>query len=326
MTLDALDLSTDTLVHLGFFVFLIAFLVRDVLWLRVLAILAYTVHILRVGLLGDDPFDYLMLWYATFVAINAGHAAWLVYERRLTRLSAAERDLAALAFPALDRGTLKRLLRAGAWHRLAPGEQLTWYGERPEVLAVILAGRIAVRDSGETIACIGPGHFVGEMSFITDAPATADTFAENHVRLFQWDQETLARRCERDPALQTAIYTALGPDLVQKIAATRVNHEAADTAQGAGTGTGIIPARLQHGTVTAYTVVVDLVADRARIAAGGALQAGERAEITLSGLSEPRQGTVVTGSGDIAELHFDAPLDQASLDAIRARQTAAQAA
>ena len=102
MTLDALDLSTDTLVHLGFFVFLIAFLVRDVLWLRVLAILAYTVHILRVGLLGDDPFDYLMLWYATFVAINAGHAAWLVYERRLTRLSAAERDLAALAFPALE--------------------------------------------------------------------------------------------------------------------------------------------------------------------------------------------------------------------------------
>lgn len=322
MSLHAPQLSTDTLVHLGFFVFLIAFLVRDVLWLRVLAMLAYTVHILRVELMGHQPFDYLMLWYATFVAINAGHAAWLIYERRLTRLSAAERNLATLAFPALDRGTLKRLLRAGNWRRLEAGEQLTWYGARPEILGVILSGRIAVRDSGETIASIGPGHFIGEMSFITGAPATADTIAEDTVRLFQWDQETLARRCERDPALQTAIYTALGPDLVQKVAATRVNHDTS----GAPQGTGIIPARVQHGTVTAYTVVVELTADRARVAAGGALQAGERAAITLSGLDEPRQGTVATGSGELAELRFDTPLDLASLDRIRGRQTAAQAA
>ena len=290
MTLQTLDVSTDTLVHVGFFVFLVAFLVRDVLWLRVLAMLAYTVHILRVGFVGEDPFGYLMLWYATFVAINAGHAAWLIYERRLTRLRPAERSLAALAFPALDRGTLKRLLRAGEWRRLASGEQLTRHGERPEILGVVLAGRIAVRDGETTIATIGPGHFVAEMSFITGAPATADTVAEGEVRLFQWDQATLARRCERDPALQTAIYTALGPDLVQKVAATRITQE---PTRDAGPGNEIIPARLQNGAVTAYTVVVELTAERARIAAGEALQPGDRAAITLSGLGEPRHGVVL---------------------------------
>lgn len=217
-----MQISAALLIHIAFLGFAVAFIVRDVLWLRVLTILAYTVLILRLSLATEPADGSLAMWYVAFIVINTGHAIWLVYERHLMRLSPLEQSLADVAFTALDRSTIKRLCRLGEWRDLSPSEQLTWRGESPDILGVVLSGEITVMQAGRAVARIGPGHFVGEMSFITGETATADTHAADEVRLLVWDQKALRRQCERDPKLRTALYTAFGPDLVAKIARAQV--------------------------------------------------------------------------------------------------------
>lgn len=326
-TLLGMGVDPSTLVHVAFIAFALAFLVRDVLWLRVLAMVAYTLHVLRVGILSDPVDQSLVLWYCAFIAINAGHAAWLVYERRLVRLSPAEQGLAMLAFPALDRGTIKRLFRSGKWRCLPPGECLTNYGERPCALVVIVSGEVCVAQDGERFARVGPGHFVGEMSFLTGAPATADTYSDGEVKVFEWDQNALARRCERDPELRTGIYTALGPDLVNKVANARVTAGMDSVSEIQEFEAGrMLRARLQCNGATAYTLVLRLSASHVRILAVDNAAPGERASITLSGLAESRSGVLRDKEGETADLHFDEPLDSASLGRLRARHPVANAA
>ena len=64
---------------------------------------------------GMDPHWVIVAWAALFVAINLGHSCWLIYERYLQRLSAEEQSLYDCCFQALDRVSVRKLLRRGEW-------------------------------------------------------------------------------------------------------------------------------------------------------------------------------------------------------------------
>jgi CRP-like cAMP-binding protein len=87
----------------------------------------------------------------------------------------------------------------------------------PEALWVLLDGSVDVVVRGRKVAQVGPGHFVGEMSFVTGESASADTFVSEEVRAFAWPRQRLERVCRREPAAREALYAALGPDLARKI-------------------------------------------------------------------------------------------------------------
>jgi CRP-like cAMP-binding protein len=91
---------------------------------------------------------------------------------------------------------------------------------------------VDVRVGDRNVATIQPGHFVGEMGFVTGQAASADTVARTRSRVFCWNQETLRQRCQRDAGIRDAIYAALGPDLARKI--VRTSATLAQWADGSG--------------------------------------------------------------------------------------------
>lgn len=213
-------LASEALLHLAFLTVAVAFLVRDVLWLRGLSIIAYSMFMAVAAITRPDAPWTLLAWYGGFIAINLVHGVWLICERQMCRLTADERRLLEMAFPALDQLTLKRLLRHGRWQSIEPGVRLTQTGIHPECLYVVFDGRVDVYRNGKPVAAIGPGHFVGEMAFVTRAKASADTVAGCALRVLAWEQAELRQACRRRPELQEAIYSAIGPDLARKIAYT----------------------------------------------------------------------------------------------------------
>lgn len=223
------QLGGEVLLHVAFLTVAVAFLVRDVLWLRALSILAYSLFMaVAVATQADAPWT-LLAWYAGFIAINLMHAVWLVCERQMCRLTGDERRLLELAFPALDQLTLKRLLRHGSWRTLEPAARLTAENAHPENLYIIFEGQVDVYRKGQAVAAIGAGHFVGEIAFVSKSPASADTFAGTTVRAFSWDQEALRKICRREPSLREAMYSAIGPDLARKVNFTSQRLSAPDT-------------------------------------------------------------------------------------------------
>lgn len=244
------DLPTTYLLHGAFFLTALAFLVRDVLWLRSLAILANGLLIVAALYRGGGALQPQHYWYVLLIAINGVHAAVLVYERRLMRMTPEEQRLHEAAFAAFDRVAVKKLLRAGAWCSMQAGEVLARQGEKPDRLILMAEGCADVRLGDRRIAELGPGRFVCEISFITQQPANATVTAHGPLRCLVWDRRLLERRLAKDPRLCSVMNAAIGSNLATKIstqnagaaAAAAVQTEWANGAVGPG-ATASAPAR-----------------------------------------------------------------------------------
>ena len=67
---------TDALIHAGFGLGAVAFLVRDILWLRCLSILANLAMGYAAYRAAPDPRWIVVIWAATFVTINLVHSIY----------------------------------------------------------------------------------------------------------------------------------------------------------------------------------------------------------------------------------------------------------
>jgi hypothetical protein len=203
--------------------FLIAscgFLARDVLHLRLLAMVAYSGLLYGVAVRPAWPGAPHYWWYLAFVVINAGHAGWLLWERSQTHLSPDEEEVYTRAFPSLDRLWVRRLMRRAEWRAVAPGDVLAREGQAPERLALIARGAADVTLGGRAVTRLREGQFVGEVAFLTGDPATATVIAARPSRVLFWPRDALREWLAGEPQLHAVLYAALGNDLAEKIAAT----------------------------------------------------------------------------------------------------------
>lgn len=209
------------LVHLGFALAASAWLVRDILALRCLAIASYLVFVLYLAIGPTTPPLSYLGWYALFLVINTVQAARLFYDRKIRALAPEDRRIADEVFPAFDPLVVKRLLALARRATIQSERVLTREGQRARFVYLIAEGEVAVRVGGCDLAILGPGRFVGEIGLIADRPATATACAlaspERPVRLLVWSQAALRRRLAKDDLLRNAILAAIGADLARKI-------------------------------------------------------------------------------------------------------------
>ena len=214
--------SLNLVVNAAFTAGAVAFLLRDILHLRVVAMLAHGGFIyvaLRHPAWANAPHLY---WYVAFFCINAAQSALLFYERRLAGFSPEEEALRRLAFPALDARAVRRILRRGAWVDLAPGDLLAVEGDLPAYVAVLARGAAEVTLNDRPVARLAPGEFVGEIAFLTDGPATATVRAAEPSRALVWPRPHLQHWVRRDGDMHAAMYAAMGLNLAEKIGAASV--------------------------------------------------------------------------------------------------------
>src|SRR5262250_440315 len=158
--------------HLANVLYVLSYLVTDILWLRVLAV-AGGLSSLTWTLTAPTPSAPLIGWTLVYNTINIVQIARLWQERRPVKLEAAAQSLYAAAFRTLTPREFLRLLAAGRWQGAPAKTVLIQEGTSPGRMLVLAAGRAAVKVSGREIATLGPGQFAGEMSYLTGALTTA---------------------------------------------------------------------------------------------------------------------------------------------------------
>jgi Popeye protein conserved region len=114
----------DLLVHFSNILLLLAYSVRDILWLRWFAVAAALTNI-PYFLLQRHVLWPPILWGAVFTAINLYQIARLYMERRPVRLSEDEQKLYQMAFRSLRPREFVSLLLAGNG-RPQPRATLLW--------------------------------------------------------------------------------------------------------------------------------------------------------------------------------------------------------
>lgn len=206
------------LLHVANVVFLLSYLVKDILWLRLLTSLG-GVLLMVWAFAQPQPLWASLAWNAVFLAINVWRIALLLLERRPVHLSDRDLGLYRRVFRALTPREFVQLLALGRWEEAKPEQRIVERARELDRLMVIASGRAAVR-VGERVVELGEGRFVGEMSFITGEAPTADVVALDPIRYVSWPKAELRAFLAEHPALRAAWQAVLGADLVGKLRAT----------------------------------------------------------------------------------------------------------
>jgi CRP-like cAMP-binding protein len=209
-------MSLDYLVHFSNILLLVAYSVRDILWLRWFAVGAALTNI-PYFLLQNTVLWPPVLWAIVFTAINLYQIARLYLERRPVVLSRDEQKLYDLGFQSLRPREFVSLSLVGEWKNADPGETVVSEGEPVSSLSIPISGAAEVQKSGERIGELKPGHIIGTaLAFTGDPSPVRVTFTEP-ARYMRWSLSSLRRFMDMRPDLRTALQGLISRDLAQKL-------------------------------------------------------------------------------------------------------------
>ena len=208
-------LSSDILVHIGSFLLLLAYLVRDQILLRAVIILG-TIFYIVYYIFMEAPLWSALLWNVSFVVINLIMIVVIYSDKTSFVMSEKEAKLYQV-FYTLSPGEFKKLLKIADWFDGSSEERITTEGEIPSRLYFIINGEALIaRDDKKFI--VGPNIFIGELAYLTKKPATATVKLTDKVVGISWKTTSLTKLLASNPQMKIAFDGLLNQDLAAKLA------------------------------------------------------------------------------------------------------------
>jgi CRP-like cAMP-binding protein len=209
----------DFPVHAANVLYLFAFMMRDILLLRMLVVVAAAVLIPYLYF-RPEPLMAAIYWNLAFTALNIYWICRLLLERRPVTLSVAERRLCELAFRTMTPREMITLLKLATWERAESGECFVERDKPLNRLMVIYSGKACAEVDGRNVTELHPGHFIGSISYVTEETAPANIVAIDPTRYVSWPKSKLKDFMNKNPDLHSALKSTLAIDLTRWLRAT----------------------------------------------------------------------------------------------------------
>ena len=148
-------------------------------------------------------------WNFVFVVVNLYHIAVIIYEKRPVHMSPKHKELYETMFKDMTPVEFLKVTKIADWIHFKPGEVITQQGRPVPDLNLIYNGTVDVAVDKEKVAELKDGQFVGEMSFLTEKPATATCVVKHDSELLVWKQEQFKELLKRNPSLYFTIQSLL---------------------------------------------------------------------------------------------------------------------
>lgn len=213
---QAMSFSPDYFIHVANILLLVAYSVRDILWLRLFAVGASLVSI-PYFLLQSTTLWAPLVWTVVFAVINLLQSWRLYLERRPVKLTAEEEEVRRLVFGDLPTRKVLQVLSIGSWVNAPAGERFIESGKAPDAVSLVVRGKVRVTKDEQTVGFLGPGQLVGSALILSGQRADVEAVAENPVRGVRWEIGTLERYLNANPETRTAMQRHLARDLAAKV-------------------------------------------------------------------------------------------------------------
>ena len=211
-----MNLSPNYFIHAANILLLIAYSVRDVLWLRLFAVgaslIAIPYYLLQPTMLWPP-----IAWSVVFAAINLFQSWLLFIERRPVKLTAEEEEIRRLAFPGLPPRKVLQVLSIGSWITAEVGKCLIEGGKLPDSISLITRGKVRITKDGCILGELIPGDLVGSALTLSGIPSNADAVTVEPLRAIRWHIGTLEKYLSANPETRHVMQRHLAHDLAGKI-------------------------------------------------------------------------------------------------------------
>lgn len=206
--------------HLAFGLIAFSFLVKDILYLRLLSILASLFSVFYNYTIPTEPMWLAINWNLIFVMVNLYHVAMLIYEKRPVHMEPKDKELYETMFKELTPVEYLKITKIAEWKKLSNGTKIITQDARVFNLNLIYNGTVEVQVDGKTVAELKDGQFVGEMSFLTEQPATATCIVKHETELLVWKQKQFKDLLKRNPSLYFTIQSLLSTQVSSNLVST----------------------------------------------------------------------------------------------------------
>lgn len=204
--------------HAANVLFLCAYLVKDMLWLRAISIVACFIMILFNYYVPEQPLWVGIFWNAVFITVNGVRSIMLILERQQAVFSGDEQELYDRVFRHLSPPEFAKVLKVGSWVMIDAGAALMEEGKLPEALILICSGKAAVKRSHDSRSVkLSDGAFIGEMSLVTESVASANVVAETDIKAYSWPRAGLEQLFRANPNLKASFQLIIASDMAQKL-------------------------------------------------------------------------------------------------------------
>jgi hypothetical protein len=222
------SINPNYFIHAGNVLLLVAYSVRDILWLRLFAVAASLIT-LPFFILQPKPLWAPLSWTVIFAGLNLFQSSRLLVERRPVKLTVEEEEVRRLVFRNLPPRKMLQVLSIGSWITAEAGERLIETGKSAEAISLIIRGRVRIIQDGQVLGDLSGGHIVGSALTLSGAKAEVDAVVTEPIRAIRWDVETLQRYLGSNPEIRIMMQQHLARDLAGKLASY------ADQSKTAGT-------------------------------------------------------------------------------------------
>ncbi len=201
--------------NLSYMLLIASMAMRDIFWLRILAIFSGLTGITYDVVWLQDPVG--TFWESMFTLVNLIQWAWLWYEKKQVFLTEEQHSIRDRVFPVLGNLEFLKIISIARPHSFADGTHLLEIGDTVSRLYLVETGQAEVSLEGTRVSLCHPGDFIGEIGFFNNVPATATVSALDGLKCLVFDCEELRAVMQSNPNLERGITFAMNANLASKL-------------------------------------------------------------------------------------------------------------
>ena len=134
--------------------------------------------------------------------------------------SEREKQIGGQIVPSLSGPDLRRFLNTGAWIEKSKGDRITDQGREVDFLYFLSEGGAEVHIDNVKVADIGANSFIGEMTCLTGAPATASVVLSEDSVCFRIPADRLRAFLNQNELIREQLERSFAADLRKKLNAS----------------------------------------------------------------------------------------------------------
>src|SRR5438132_11952292 len=172
--------SPNYFIHVAIVLLVVAYSVRDILWLRLFAVGASLISI-PYFVLQPATLWAPLSWSVVFAAINLLQSWRLFIERRPVKLTPEEENIRRLVFEDLPPRKVLQVLSLGPWVTAETGERLIESGKLPDTILLIVGVKVRVTRDGRVLGELIAGDIVGSALICSGGTSDVDAATVDRV-------------------------------------------------------------------------------------------------------------------------------------------------
>ena len=227
LTLESMFSPGGLLGNASYILLILSMAMRNMFWLRLLAIFSGITGIIYDAFLLHDPVG--TFWESAFTLVNLVQWIWLVIEKRSLKLDANELEIKKKFFPGIPDIELKQLFKCSRFIQLENGFEFTRQGENVEHLYMLTDGAALISYDGNQVSECKAGDLIGEMGFLTKSAASATATATTHCSAIEFNHEKLSTLIKSSDELTSALNGIINQGLISKLIRQNENNIAIQT-------------------------------------------------------------------------------------------------